>query len=206
MNKLTLYGGAKSRAIRSLWALEECCAETGIDYHQVKLNTIEEMRSPDFLAVNPNGKIPALKHDDLFVFESMCINLHVAKRFAPKLYPLGDWQESLVLQWSFWAISEIEPLQMDLLNNTKFLPKNKRLPEVANLAIRRLNRPLETLEKHLTGRQWLLTDNFSIADLNLASVMLLLDMAKYDFTSFPRIAEWRSRCYGRPAFGTAQQR
>ena len=108
------------------------------------------------------------------------------------------------MQWSFWAISEIEPLQMDILNNTKFLPKDKRLPAVADLACQRINRPLKVLEKHVAENMWLAADFFSLADLNLSSVMLLLDMARFDYSEFPKTREWLDRCYARPALKAAE--
>ncbi len=200
MTTLKLFGGAKSRAIRSLWAIEEA----GVAYEHISINSLKEMRSPAFLDINPNGRIPALLDGNTAIFESMCINLYLAERYAPALLT-GDADVRLkTMQWSFWAISEIEPLQMDILNNTKFLSKDKRLPAVADLAYKRINRPLKVLEEHFAERTWLVADAFSLADLNLSSVMLLLEMARFDYSAFPNTRAWLDQCYARPALKVAE--
>lgn len=200
MASLKLFGGSKSRAIRSLWALEEA----SLNYAHVPINSLEEMRSSDFLAINPNGKIPALIDGTLTIFESMCINLYIAEHYAPQLYGTDMPTHVQAMQWSFWAISEIEPLQMDILNNTKFLPKEKRMSAVAELARKRIARPLRVLEDALLTRDWLTAEKFTIADLNVASVMLLLEMAEFDYSPFPHTRRWLDLCYTRPALKVAQ--
>ena len=199
---LKIFGGAKSRAIRSLWAIEE----TGVPFEHIAINTLDEMRGFEFLAVNPNGKIPALLDGELAIFESMCINLYLAENYAPALLPKEDDGRTQAIQWSFWAISEIEPLQMDILNNTKFLPKDKRNPAVAELALKRIQRPLRVLEEKLASHPWLVSEYFTLADLNLASVMLLLEMSKFDYSSLPQTRKWLDECYARPALKKAQAR
>ena len=200
MAALKIFGGAKSRAIRSLWAIEE----TGEAYEHIKISSLEEMRSADFLAVNPNGRIPALLDGDTAIFESMCINLYLAENYAPNLLTNNNSVRLNVMQWSFWAISEIEPLQMDILNNTRFVPKANRIPAVANLALQRISRPLKVLEEKLNTQSWLASNIFTLADLNLSSVMLLLEMAKFDYSPFPKTRGWLDRCYARPALKAAQ--
>ena len=206
MTDITLYGDVKSRAIRSIWALEECRLETGIDYTHVKLKSLDEMRSPDFLAINPNGKIPALVDGDVVLFESMCINLYLAQHYAKSLLPGTAKGETYALRWSFWAISEVEPLQMDLLNHTRFLPKPKRIAQIAEVALKKLGRPMAVSNTHLRDNAWLVGDGFSIADLNLSAVMLLLQMASYDYDDWPHVKQWLDKCYARDALMHANKR
>jgi len=168
-------------------------------FEHIPVISLDEMRRAEFLAINPNGKIPALLDGETAIFESMCINFYLAENYATALLPNENDGRMQTLQWSFWAISEIEPLQMDILNNTKFLPKDKRNPAVAELAMKRIERPLRVLEQMLTAQQWLVSNTFTLADLNLASVMLLLEMTKFDYSPLPRTREWLDRCYARPA-------
>ena len=68
---MKLHGVPGSRALRSIWAAEEI----GVDYELVPTSFLEDSKTPEYLALNPNGRIPALVDDDLVLFESMAINL-----------------------------------------------------------------------------------------------------------------------------------
>jgi glutathione S-transferase len=90
MAKPKLSGISESRAIRAIWGIEE----TGIDYEHVPVNYGADSKAGDYLAVNPNGRIPALIDGDLQLFESMAINLYLAKHYGGALYPAGAADET----------------------------------------------------------------------------------------------------------------
>lgn len=202
MSKPTLYGISGSRALRSIWAMEE----TGIDYEHVPTHFRGDAQSDDYRAVNPNARIPALVDGDLMLFESMAINLYLAKTYGNGLYPANAADEARTWQWSVWAISEIEPLQMQIVIQQLFVPADKRDPAVIERAGAGLQRPLTVLDDHLAARDWLVGDAFSIADLNVAAVMNLLQMVKHDLTPFTHVSRWLSACYARPALARALAR
>lgn len=195
----TIYGVSGSRAIRSLWAIEE----TGIEYTHVPTHFFRDSKTDEYLAVNPNGRIPALVDGDNHLFESMAINLYLIKKYAPELYPDNEVAQAEAYQWSLWAISEIEPQQMQIVIQTLFVGDNTD-QEVIDTATENLQRPLRVLETHLTNRDYLLGDNFSVADLNLAGVMLLMQLIKFDLSGFPNVSTWLERCYAREALKRAQ--
>ncbi len=197
---IKLFGIPGSRADRSLWAIEE----TGIEYEHIKTNFGEESKSTEYLDVNPNGRIPALIDGDLKLCESMAINLYLAKHYAPDLYPSNPKDEAIAHQWSIWGISEIEPLQMQIVVQKFFVPKEKRDQSVIDNATKGLKRPLTVLDQSLQDKEYLLGDQFSIADLNVASVMLLLVAVKTDLSAFENVAAWIDRCHARPALGRAR--
>ena len=201
MSKLKIYGMSGSRAIRSLWAIEE----TGQDYEQIPVTFKEDSKTEEYLAINPNGKIPALVDGDVTIFESMAINLYLAKNYAEGLYPRDAAMEALTFQWTVWGISEIEPLQMPVVVQKFFVPEEKRNDKLIASSQKQLLRPLKTLDDHLNGRDWLISDAFSIADLNLSAVMLLLQMIDYDYSSFSEVTRWASACYARPALARARK-
>ena len=122
MSTRKLHGVAGSRAIRSLWAIEE----VGVPYEQVAAHFIEDSKKPEYLVVNPNGRIPALVDGDLVIFESMAINLHLARTYGADLYPTDPDDLARTEQWSVWAISEIEPYQMAIVVQKVFTPEEKR--------------------------------------------------------------------------------
>ncbi len=197
---IKIFGIPGSRADRSLWAIEE----TGIEYEHIKTNFGEESKSTEYLDVNPNGRIPALIDGDLKLCESMAINLYLAKHYAPDLYPSNPKDEAIAHQWSIWGISEIEPLQMQIVVQKFFVPKEKRDQSVIDNATKGLKRPLTVLDQSLQDKEYLLGDQFSIADLNVASVMLLLVAVKTDLSAFENVAAWIDRCHARPALGRAR--
>ena len=202
MTKPTLFGTSNSRALRAVWGIEE----VGIDYHHVPTNYAAESKAADYLAVNPNGRIPALIDGDLQLFESMAINLYLAKRYGGTLYPANPADEARAWQWSVWAISEIEPLQMQIVIQTLFTPEEKKNPKVIPGATKGLQRPLKVLDAALAGRDWLLGDAFSVADLNLASVMHLMKNIRFDYSAHTNVQRWADACYARPALARALAR
>jgi glutathione S-transferase len=197
-----LYGISGSRALRSIWAIEE----VGIEYEHIPTNFSGDSKSDDYLAVNPNGRIPALVDDGLVLFESMAINLYLAKNYGGELYPSNAKDEARTNQWSVWGISEIEPLQMQLVVQKIFTPEDKRDARVIARAEKGLQRPLKVLDAALSKQPYLLGDQFSIADLNVAAVMLLLDMVDYDYSAYTHVKKWADSCYGRPSLAAAQAR
>ena len=202
MSKRTLYGMSGSRAVRSLWAIEE----VGIAYEHVPTSFQKESKAPEYLATNPNGKIPALVDGDVTLFESMAINLYLAKNYGGDLYPADAATEGLTWQWSVWGISEIEPLQMAILVQKLFVAEEKRNEKLITSSAKQLARPLAVLDQTLSDRDWLATDQFSIADLNLAGVMLLLSVIEFEYSQYTHVKRWADACYARPALQRAQAR
>ena len=86
-----------------------------------------------------------------------------------------------------------------------FVPEEKRNDKLIASSQKQLLRPLKTLDDHLNGRDWLISDGFSIADLNLSAVMLLLQMIDYDYSSFSEVTRWAGACYARPALARARK-
>ncbi len=201
MSKPKLYGIASSRAFRSIWAAEEI----GLDYEHVGTSFKEDSKSAEYLAINPNGRIPALVDGDLRLFESMAINMYLAKRYGQGLVPDDAESEAQIWQWSIWGISEIEPLQMAMVVQKFFTPEEKRDEGVLARSAKGLKRPLKVLDEHLAGRTWLLGEHFTLADLNLAGVMELLNMLSHDVSEFTHVRTWLDACYARPSYASAKQ-
>jgi glutathione S-transferase len=202
MSKPKLYGISGSRALRSIWAMEE----VAIDYEHVPVNFMEESKDPDYLAVNPNGRIPALIDGDLTLFESMAINMYLAKTYGEGLYPSNAADEASTWQWSVWGISEIEPLQMQIVVQKLFTPEEKRKQKLIESAEKQLARPLTVLDDALKDRDYLVGDQFSIADLNVSAVMLLLPMVEFDYSAHTNVKRWADACYARPSLARAKAR
>ena len=195
----TIYGVSGSRAIRSLWAIEE----VGLKYTHVATHFFNDSKTDDYLSINPNGRIPALVDGGVTLFESMAINLYLTKKYAPALYPASEGEQAKAIQWSVWAISEIEPQQMQIVIQKFFNRDNIDQPTIDS-ATENLQRPLAVLNEHLADRKYLLGDSFTVADLNVSGVMLLMQRIDFDLSTYPSIKHWTERCYSRDALKRAQ--
>lgn len=195
----TIYGVSGSRAIRSLWAIEE----VGLEYTHVATHFFNDSKTEDYLSVNPNGRIPALVDGDITLFESMAINLYLTKKYSPALYPVSESEQAKAIQWSVWAISEIEPQQMQIVIQ-KFFNRDNIDQSIIDTSTENLKRPLDVLNQHLADRKYLLGDAFTVADLNVSGVMLLMQMMEFDLSAYPNIQNWTEQCYQRDALKRAQ--
>jgi glutathione S-transferase len=197
---LKLYGTSKSRSARCLWALEEL----GVKYEHIPVE-VAQAKSPENLKRNPNGHIPVLEEDGLTLWESMAINLHLAEKYgqAP-LWPSAVDQRAKVYQWSFWGMTEVEPRLMTVLINRLFLPPDQRDEKAATQALEALKAPLKVLDDTVKTQPYLLGSDFTIADLNVSSVLSFAMIAKVDFAAVPAAKGWLDRCLGREANARAR--
>lgn len=198
---IKVYGVAASRAFRSLWMLEEL----GVEYEHVPTHFADGgTRTPEFLAINPNGHIPAIVDGDLVLWESMAINLYLARKYGGALWPKGVQDEARATQWSFWAMTEVEPPLLDVLFHRMFLPEAERDAAKADEGEQRLQAPLAVLEGALDGRRYLLGSDFTVADLNVASVSSWVRFCGVDLSSYPNVSRYLEECLSRPAAARAQ--
>ena len=200
-----LYGIPMSRSSRCLWMLEEL----GIPYENVKVHFLGEAQKPEFLKINPNGRIPALDDDGLVLFESLAINLHLARKYdgGKGLWPKSPDDQSRAIQWSIWAMTEVEPPVMTVLRNRAFLPEPQRNEVEAKAGEAALAKPVGVLEGALAGRPYLLGNGFSVADLDVHAVLgWAPTLGKMKFDGTPNVAGWLKRCGERPALARAMGR
>jgi len=195
---LTLYGVPRSRAMRSLWMLEEI----GVPYENVKtMFGPTGSRTPEFLRINPNGHIPALVDGELVLWESLAINLYLARKYGKALWPATPEDEGRAYMWSVWAMTELEEPLLTALMHRMFFPEAQRDERKAADAAERFKAPLKVLDDALAGRQYLAGGGFTVADLNVASVLSWAPLAKLDLTPAANAAGWLTRCTQRPALG-----
>ncbi len=199
---LKIYGVARSRAFRTLWM----AGELGLAYEHIKLDFADGgTRRPEFLAINPNGHIPAIEDDGFRLWESMAINLYLAKKYAAGgLYPLDLHDEARVWQWSFWGMTELERPALTVLLN-RIGPEDRRDAAAADAAERALAAPLKVLDGALAATPYLLGERFSVADLNVASILAWARQARVDLSAWPRAEAWLKTCHDRPAAQQARQ-
>ena len=200
---LKIYGVARSRASRVLWMAKEL----GLDYEHVKVDfATGQTRTPAHLALNPNGHVPVIDDDGLILWESMAINLYLAKKYgAGGLYPSRLEDEARAWQWSFWGMTEVERPVLTAMMNRAIYPESQRDLAAADAAEKTLAQPLGVLDGVLARTAYLLGDHFTVADLNVASILAWARPARIDMSPFPKAAEWLKNCAERPAASATRQ-
>ena len=198
MANLKIYGTTRSRANRVIWMAEEL----GIPYEPISVD-LSGPRDPAFLAVNPNGRIPAIDDDGFHLFESMAINLYLAKKHGGALAPLGSTEEALATQWSFWAVTELEKPGLDYLMHTMFLPAEQRDASIPGKALETLKKPIAVLDKALASTGNLVGDRFTVADLNVGCFVAYLASARDFLAQYPNVGKFVAAIVARPAFKKA---
>lgn len=205
---ITLYGVYRSRASRPLWLL----AEMGTPFAHVPViqsyrlnqpkavNATLNTASPEFLAVNPIGQIPALVDGDLVLSESLAITLYLARRYGGDLGPQSDAESALMEQWALFAATAVEGPALEIqtaLTNAGDTPEGQ-----AHVAINaeKLRRPLARLDRQLAGQDWLIDRRFTVADINTAECVRYASGHPGLLAEFPAVKAWLDRCHARPGF------
>ena len=195
---LQLYGNARSRAMRCLWMLQEI----GEPYQLIEKSTrTDELQSPE-----PNARIPTLVDGDFVLWESMAINLYLAQKYAGPMHCADPKVLGLAAQWSFWAMLEMEALLLELLNHRAVLPEFARDASYAERDELLLRRPLGVLNTALLGHDHLAGGQFSVADLNVASILVWGKMGRLNLSAYPNVARWLDSCLARPAYSRVRER
>lgn len=190
---LKIYGSAKSRARRTLWM----AGELGLQYqHLPYAPRSPETRTPEFLALNANARVPVIDDDGFILCESMAINFYLAKKHNSPLYPADPKNEALALQWSLWETDRLDRQMTTWAQHTSMLPEAERNKALAESTWAEIEAALNVLEGALKKSRWLAGTDFSIADLNVAAAMfraLSMDLARW-----PGVKDWLERCWSRP--------
>ena len=188
-------GKGLARDMRVRWALEE----VGQPY-DVRLVSFEEMKQPAHLALHPFGQIPTYEEDDLVLFESGAIVLHLAERHAG-LLPDDANARARAITWMFAALNTVEPpiverSMIGLLERDETWYA-QRLPAVEG----RLRKRLGELSRRLGDAEWL-DGAFSAGDLMMVSV-LLRSKSSGILDEYPNLSAYVARGEARPAYQRA---
>jgi glutathione S-transferase len=190
---LTIYGVHRSRATRNLWL----AGELGIPFKQVPVTQPYRAhaaplhsRSPEFLKINPNGHVPAIDDDGLVLWESLAINLYLAKKHGGPLAPANIAEDGQMTMWSFWAVTEVEGRALEVMRD----------PKGATAALEALKPPFAVLDAALAKTGYLVGGRFTVADINVAECVRYASAATQLFDGAPNVKTWLATCQARPAF------
>ncbi|AMO95285.1 glutathione S-transferase, C-terminal domain protein [Collimonas fungivorans] len=192
---MKLYGFAATRSIRVLWALNEL----GAEFEFVPVNILAgEHRHPEFLSINPAGKVPVLVDGDMVLTESAAIVVYLAEKYPDKrLLPVDRKQLAQAYRWVMFAMTELEQPLWRITRHTWLYPEDQRIPEEITIASQEFIAMATILENHMAGRQFIVGDTISVADCVTA---YLMDWANeyHLIDEHPRLRAYLDRMYARP--------
>lgn len=210
-----IYGVLRSRATRPVWLLEEAGASYDlipvIQSYRLADHTAADApfntQSPEFLAVNPQGQVPAMADGDLVLTESMAITLYLSRKLGGALGPQSVAEEGEAIQWGFVAATGVETPALDILytyaKGEVGTPAGDAKVAAGTEA---LKRPFARIEAHLQGRDWLMGDRFTVADIMLAECVRYAQPHAPALAPYPALSAWIARCQARPAFKAMMER
>ena len=156
-------------------------------------------RSPEFQALNVMGEVPVLEDGDVVLTQSGVIQDYISSK-SGKLGGKSAAERREVLRWMFFDNHKVSGVGGPLRFNMNFLPEAKRNADVIGFMSMRLNSALKVIETQLTDRDWLATDDISIADIACAGYLFYPEEFTFDRKSFPNIDRWLDGIAGQPGW------
>ena len=175
--------------------------EMGIEYEEVMVDLSRgDQFKPEFLKLNPNGKIPCIVDGDFVLWESMAINNYLATKYKTDLLGDSPEEKALVDQWSYWSILEIQHHLYTIAFQKFRATEDQKDEKALDKAMEELPKTLKILDDQLEGKEYILGDRFTLADINVASCVLAANFAQYDYSPFKNVTRWINKLNDRPSF------
>jgi glutathione S-transferase len=177
------------------WTLQEL----GVGFEAVTVNMLKgEHRSPEFLKINPAGKLPVLVDGDLVLTESIAIVLYLAEKYAGKgLMPADLAGRAELYRWLLFTTTELEQPLWRVARHSALLPADKRLPGEVALAREDFKAVAQIAETHMTGRTFVVGETVTVGDFVLAYTLDWAKEAKL-LDGLPRLEAYMEGMYARP--------
>ncbi|MBM0103799.1 glutathione S-transferase family protein [Steroidobacter sp. S1-65] len=163
---MKLYEFAPTRSIRVRWALQEL----GVEFESISVNVAAgETHRPEYLAINPAGKIPTLVDGDFVLTESAAIVMYLAEKYPQhRLLPTDLKQRAELNRWMLFTVTELEQPLWRIARHSFIYPEEQRLAGDVEIASREFRQMAAVLEQHMRGREFVVGDHVTVADFVLA--------------------------------------
>lgn len=194
---IRLHHCHQTRSMRALWLLHELAVPFDLVVHPFD----KSLRAPDYLLINPAGRVPALEIDGRTLWESGAITEYLCERFphAGLGRMPGDDERADWLIWVHFAETISQHTAALTQQHIALYEDSMRSPVVMQIEAKRLEKCYGALETWLQGREWLVGDRFSAADISVGQALYMaLHFARAE--AFPALAAWYARATARPAF------
>jgi glutathione S-transferase len=200
---IKIYGDVASRTFRILWALEE--AQVPYEFIPIALSKGEH-KTPEFLKVNPYGKVLVLVHGDLKLYASGAQCLYVAQLYPERgLLPASTAGQALCYQWMFFATSELEEPMWTKVRHRFSLPEELRVAKMLEVAQYDFDIKIKKVEDGIERGPFLLGEQFTCADI-LVGQTLFWALKASMLKPSARVAEYIETLKSRPSFRAALNR
>jgi glutathione S-transferase len=197
---LTFYRAPMSTATIT----ELVLAELGVPHETITLDIQKgDTKKPEFLKVNPNGKVPVLVHDGTVIFESAAITIHLGDTFGVEknVWPTERLSRADAMKWVIWTNVTLGDAVARWMRNTMdWFPADHRNEKAGEAGKTEMRDLLGILDASLAGKDYLCGTQFTLADVHLDSFLDWLRYSKVDFTPFKQIEAWHKRVSSRPAY------
>lgn len=163
--------------------------ELGLECETVPVDLIKrEQRKPEFLALNPYGRVPVLVDGDLTLWESHAILAYLGEKTG-RLWPSSAAARADALRWLFFLTGAISPPTTEVAYNRIAVKLSGGTPDEAAIARGEKALPpvLEVVERHLAARKWMLGAEFSLVDCDYGPTLNVLEKAGFSFADFPKV-------------------
>ena len=186
---------------KAYWAL----LETGQSHERIDAGgDFGGLEAPDFLARNPNGRIPVIDDDGFVLWESQAIIRYLSEHYAPDLIPDSVQGRALAAQWMDWSQTTLQPAFMDLFWGGVRMPKEKQDAAFVGRALSRTAAALNLLDKELATHAFLVGDSFTVADIPAGTHLYrFFEMDDIDRPALPHVSAWYEQLRDRPAYQKA---
>lgn len=190
---MKLYEFGPTRSIRARWMLQEL----GVDFEAISVNLrAGEHRRPEFLKINPTGKLPVLVDGDFVLSESAAIVLYLAEKYR-KFLPADAQGRAEVNKWLLFTVTELEQPLWRMTRHSALYPEAKRSPADIALAGEDFRFMADVAEKHMAGRSYVVGDSPTVADFVLAYTLDWANEWKV-LDRCPQLVAYMQRMYERP--------
>ncbi|MCB1841959.1 MAG: glutathione S-transferase family protein [Halioglobus sp.] len=199
---ITIHHSPMSRSTRVVWY----CEEIGLPY---ALETVEmfsdAMKRPEYLAINPLGKVPAIEDNGFVLWETSAILQYLdAKYGGNRLLPPRDTQPgALAIQWLDYGENPLTVIMGEIAAHSGPMPEERRVPALVDRGRDVAPELVRVIEEALGDKGWILGEHFSAADISLVFGLMIAQFLGYVDESTPRVGAYLERAMARPAFQRA---
>lgn len=190
---IKLYGDLGSGSLRRVTTAAKIM---GIEIERIKVDLFKgESHTPEFLKLNPHGLTPVLQEGETILWESSAINLYLAEKADSSLLGRTAKERSEVLQWMFWS-GEQWRVFFVLLFDERVGARAMGKPQntaVIDLALSKIRAAAQVLDAHLANRPFIVGDELTLADIDIAAPFSQISRSKPPLDEFPNLYAWQQR-------------
>lgn len=201
-SKLTIHHSPGSRSMRVVWL----CEEIGVDYRLEPIEMFSDaMKRPEYLAIHPLGKVPAIEDGGLVLWETSAILQYLdAKYGGGRLIPAREQEAgALAIQWLEYGENPLTLIMGEIAAHSGPMPEKWRIPALVDRGREIAPSLVRIVERALGERSWILGDAFSAADIMLTYGLMIAAHIGYVSDDTPRVQAFCERAMARPAFQRA---